>query len=694
MSDSQQSKNPLSAQSAREPVPNGVWNASSSNEPLIRLNIRRALRMRGRWFYAFSTIGLLLSVVLILARRPVFSASTLVYVQPSPPRVLPNGTPIWPYDFSTYEMNMQQQINSFTRQDVLSGAVAKMRGTGWQGSRESDRAAADRLSHAFTALRDGDSYQIQIKAQASNADLAAKLANAIAESFLENERKQEDYGLSSRVHLLQQEQKRIENLLALDRGELESINKRIGVGAITADTQDPFDQDVSDLRTELAKARSEHDLAEARLLSEQNGAYSADAETQADADPGLISLKTGLYQRRSVLIAQMAGLTVDHPLYKQGTVELQQLDKNIDDVTRQIQDKVKQRMDKKLEGDVETSAETESRLSAELDKASSQAGDSTQMLQRASDLNADIDRLQHRFGVVDEQIHDQTLQDEAPSGIHIAAFAVPPLRADASKSLKFGLATLFVCMLLGFGTTVARNGLDPHIYIAEDIEQLLGASPLVTIPDVEEVSSHLYQQFSLRVAAALEATHIAEGYRRVLISAVTQDVDAAALAREVCAQLAMLNRPWQCMSTSSAAAVSETALHEMSGFEQIARRFRSANATGDPACILADAAPLLLSGETEFLARFSDVFVLVVASGKTRRADLRAAAQLLQRMNMHKVGFLLTGLKRAHADRSHAALIARMEAADDLAAQTKLRSERLVSRKLSRTEFGKDEVRG
>ena len=689
MSDSNQTRN-IPAHSTRQPVPNGLSNLSAQDEPLIRLNIRRALRMRGRWFYAFSAIGLLLAVALIFVKRPQFTASTLLYVQPSPPRVLPNGSSNWPYDFSTYEMNMQQQINSFTRQDVLSGAVEKMRGTGWQSSRESDRAAADRLAHAFTAVRDGDSYQIQIKAQAATADLAAKLANAIAHSFLENERKQEDYGTSSRVQLLLQEQKRIENLLAQDRSELEGINKRIGVGAITADTQDPFDQDVSDLRTELAKARSDHDLAEARLLSEQNGAYSADEETQAEADPGLISLKTGLYQRRSVLIAQMAGLTVNHPLYKQDTIELQQLDKTIDDVTRQIQEKIKQRLDRKLEGDVETSAETESRLSSELEKASSQAGDSTQMLQRASDLNADIDRLQHRFGVVDEQVHDQALQDQAPSGVHIAAYAVPPLHADASKSLKYGAAILSVFMLLGLGIAVLANGLDPHVYIAGDIEQLLGAAPLVVIPDAEEVSGHLYRQFALRVAAALEAVHAAEGHKHVLIASVTHDVDTASLAREVCAQLVSLNKPWRRMTASPEGVATETDLPQLSAFEQIANGFCSANQTGDPRCILADAAPLLLSGETEYLARFSDVFVLVDASGKTRRTDLQAAARLLERMNLQKVAFLLTGLRREHADRNHAALIAGMEAADDLAAQTRLRNERLVARKPLRTEPGKD----
>jgi succinoglycan biosynthesis transport protein ExoP len=48
--------------------------------------------------------------------------------------------------------------------------------------------------------------------------------------------------------------------------------------------------------------------------------------------------------------------------------------------------------------------------------------------------------------------------------------------------------------------------------------------------------------------------------------------------------------------------------------------------------VLIDAAPILLSAETEYLARMADVTVLVIEAGKTKKAWLTRAARLLERL--------------------------------------------------------------
>ena len=478
----------------REPV---------GEQPLIRLRLRRALRMRRRWVVGFAIAGCVLAVAFVLYRKPVYSATAMLYVPPSPQRILPNGIPNWPYDSPTYEMHIQEQINAFTRQDVLVGALKRLRGTGWQRAKENDQIAEQRLLHSFTAARDGNSYQIAVKAQASTAELAARIANAVTESYLQNQGRQEEYGASTRIHLLQEEQRRVETLLASDQQQLVGVNRQLGVGTISANTPDPYDQEVSDLRTELAKARSAHDLAVAQLMSAQSGAYIGDTENQAQSDPGLISLKTGLYQRRSALIAQMAGLTLLHPLYKQDAIELQQLDKAIDEVTQKLEASARERIGKKLDGEVKTTEDEVEKLSAELSRATVAAGDSTQFLQRANGLSAEIERLQKRYGMLDEQMHDQMLQLEAPNGIHTAAEAVAPIKPDTSKTLLEAVALVIFFAALGIGAAVVRNRLDPLIYVSEDMEEVTGAKPLVVMADDAEVSERFQEQTMLRVVAEL-----------------------------------------------------------------------------------------------------------------------------------------------------------------------------------------------
>jgi Mrp family chromosome partitioning ATPase len=65
--------------------------------------------------------------------------------------------------------------------------------------------------------------------------------------------------------------------------------------------------------------------------------------------------------------------------------------------------------------------------------------------------------------------------------------------------------------------------------------------------------------------------------------------------------------------------------------------------------VLIDAAPLLISAETEYLARFADVTILVTESAKTKKAELKRAARLLERLNVSGVAAVINkvGLLRA-----------------------------------------------
>jgi polysaccharide biosynthesis transport protein len=71
--------------------------------------------------------------------------------------------------------------------------------------------------------------------------------------------------------------------------------------------------------------------------------------------------------------------------------------------------------------------------------------------------------------------------------------------------------------------------------------------------------------------------------------------------------------------------------------------------------VLIDAAPLLTSAETEYLARFADVTILVSESAKTKKADLKRTARLLERLNVAGVAVIINkvGLLRAEKTLKH-----------------------------------------
>ncbi|HEX3941158.1 MAG TPA: hypothetical protein VHX11_06735, partial [Acidobacteriaceae bacterium] len=71
--------------------------------------------------------------------------------------------------------------------------------------------------------------------------------------------------------------------------------------------------------------------------------------------------------------------------------------------------------------------------------------------------------------------------------------------------------------------------------------------------------------------------------------------------------------------------------------------------TSEYELVLIDATPLLISAETEYLARFADVTILIAESGKTKKARLRRAAVLLERLNVRGIAAVVNkiGLERA-----------------------------------------------
>jgi len=76
--------------------------------------------------------------------------------------------------------------------------------------------------------------------------------------------------------------------------------------------------------------------------------------------------------------------------------------------------------------------------------------------------------------------------------------------------------------------------------------------------------------------------------------------------------------------------------------------FKSMSAEYD--IVLVDAAPILLSAETEYLARMADVTVLVSEAGKTKKAWLTRAARLLERLGISGAAAIINKVNPSRVD--------------------------------------------
>jgi uncharacterized protein involved in exopolysaccharide biosynthesis len=636
---------------------------TNPGQAFFQLDILRSLQIHRKLAIGIFAAALLLTAAYVVKSWNHYSAESLVYVQPAPPRVMDNGpTQRWPYDSSTYESYIQQQIHNVTRADVLVAAVHKL--PGFQEGSETEQAAAARLDRSLEVIRVGASYQLSITAKAGSAEQAAKISNAVAQSFIESATRELRSGDTQRIELLREERDRILKELASDRSEQEDLNKKLGIAAVAGNTPDPYDEQIAAVRAELVKARTANDEAASRLTSvaktgTSTAALDAEADEVVSADAGMVSMKTALNKRRSDLISQMANLTPNHPQYKQDAEELAKINTNIDAITKELRGKASTNIEQRLKNDLERTSGVESKLNAQLGQLTGAAGSATPRLQRSNELATDIGRLQNRFAVVDEQFRNLTMENNAPGAVYIAHLANPPLDPDHAKMFRNALIVILLGMVLAVGAALVAHNADPRIYVGKDVERILGFAPMAMLPDFHEVGSGVSEEYMLRLAAAVEHAYHEGALKSCIFTGVAPGAGATTVATRVTDMLQAMGRETVLVDASGMAPAeteggsgSTDLVPAARGSRSIALLQQMADVTAGDSIVVTDTAPLLVSGETEYLARFVDSAIVVIQSGVTTRTQLRELAKTLQRLDVSSVGFVLNRVSMGKANAS------------------------------------------
>ncbi len=646
-----------SPNAAQEPMMRPL--APAPEPAFFHFDFARAWQLHRKLAVSIFLCGAVLALAYTVKTWKHYVAESRVYVQPAPARLLDNGANgRWPADANSYETYIQQQIQDVTRPDVLLGALRRLPPASFRKDNETEQAAVERLGRAVEVARIGNSYAVSITAKAHSAEMAAAISNAVADSYIESATHELRAGDVQRIQLLREERDRVAKELAADRAEQGDLNRELGVAAVGTSTPDPYDEQISALRGELVKARTENDEAAARLTSMVGGksaAIDAEADVLVASDPGLVSLKTSLNQRRSALISQMANLTPSHPLYKQDTAELAQINASLDTMTKDLRAKAAAQLEQRLKTDLERTSSVEARLNAQLAQLTSAAGTASPRLQRSNDLAADIQRLQTRYAAVDEQFRNLVLENNAPGAVYLSNAAVPPLGPDHTKTFRIAAVLLVAGLIFGWAAALAAHNLDPRIYIGADVERVLGFAPMAQLPDFHEVGTGVAEEYMLRLAAAVEHAHQDGALKSCIFTGIAAGTGTSTVANRVRNMLEGMGRQTVLLdATGSTAAWPAEAgtelVHVPRGSRSTALLQQMTEGAAEKTIVVSDTAPLLVSGETEYMARFVDAVIVVIESGVTTKAQLREAARTLQRLHVAVAGFVLNRVALEKAD--------------------------------------------
>ncbi|MFL6426774.1 MAG: GumC family protein [Acidobacteriaceae bacterium] len=619
----------------------------------------------------------------VLRAGTTYTATSYVYVSPTFPSTLSSDEN--KEQDRPYEEYIADEAQTVTRYDILATALQKLAPGTWQEPGESIGSAVNRLQHALDTDRVGTTFQITIALTMNDPQKAASVVNAVTDAFVAKAHSEEFYGRDQRLATLRDERSKLQTQLDQRLAEQAKLMNDLGVAQVGAqdNTDNTYDSNVKRLNDLLAQAKEQRMAAEAQLNAYRGNALNALATDSATTDVGLSTLRQNLEVRRAQLMTAMNGLTPTNPLYLQNQAEIADIDKQLNQNLSTVEGKIADRKRLQYQAEVNRTRSVEQQIEGQLLAETHTATTAAPKFQQAKEVGKDIQRLQDSYSAVAARIRDLELESSSPGTIHLSSPAMVPLTPGKNRTWLYALGALVFSLLAGVGSALLADALDPYVYTSRDVEQVIGFPPIGVLLDHDDFSSEASGQYLLRLAGGIQHARNSSGARTFLFTATASESGTTTVVEKLGRQLRNLG-----LNTLTVAATNidgkiayvrneGPVTSSEPGATRYSDKLRRAGAdlavqggsgTSSPIysgtfvsqilnevkddydVVLIDASPILISADTEYLARVADGTVLIVQSGRTTRAQLNRAANLLERLDVPGVAVTLNRVSRNRVD--------------------------------------------
>lgn len=349
-----------------------------------------------------------------------------------------------------------------------------------RGGEDLERLVTDRLVQAISAGRSGRSYVVTLSAVSRDPDKAARIANAVASAYSEDQLSfrlaavdRSASWLKARAAELRQQS------LDADRTvqEYKTANKIV-------DTQRGFvsEQQLNDMNSQLVLARAQVAEKRARLertrrLGEGDIPDAASAESMAN--PVIVKLRQQYLDdsRREGELRSRYG--ADHP----AVVALRG---NMGELRRSIRDEV-QRIAESFQTDYRNAKASEEELEGNLARLVEQTGDTNRERVQLRALETTAQTYRTLFETFLQQYATTLQQQSFPvTSARVITPAKPPLRKSHPRTSLILLGSLVAGFGLGWLGAFARESVRPTLRSARDVEEATGLALLGHLPEIAQ----------------------------------------------------------------------------------------------------------------------------------------------------------------------------------------------------------------
>jgi capsular polysaccharide biosynthesis protein len=619
---------------------------------------------------------------------PQYYANSLVYVSPTSSGTLRDDRTLRP------QYDIQQKMLIITRYAVVNQALQKLlaQGIDLRRSGESDRRATERLVKAIEVLHLPDTYEISIGLHRESPVNLAEIVNTLTETFIDVSKSEEFYGADRRVDTLNAERARLDAELTSD--QQESSNLALELGVVTFDEL-PADRLVEASRNAVDRARRERMEAEAEVALFERDASVSVAPTNTSPpiqDTAVTGRRERLMDRKAEIEATLETIKPGYPDYGPLSRELARITRELADQpvsvkpaeVHQQAPSLSSQLLAKARIDLERARKAEAAFTQELDQNTALVEKTIGKLQRGRDLGTRMVQLRTQINAIDDRLSYLRMESDAPGLIRVSSPARTPLVPEKSKAAKYYAALFLGALFSSIGTVLLIDAARPNIRTVVDVERILGFPPIGALISSDMTTRHFAKEQFLRMVNNVERAFRRSGVRVFVFTPVGPQASSSRLVNKIAAELRMrdirahvvdantdqelIAPPARMQNQRDDAEGTVVLRHSGANIvgaifarsERTDEKYASSYKRGffnsieerkmDHDLILVDAAPLLLSAETEHLVTLDAITFLTVEAGQVRRNDLKRAASLLEKLRASGVAAILYEISIRSAD--------------------------------------------
>lgn len=369
----------------------------------------------------------------------------------------------------------------------------------------------DRLSAKLNAARDGTTYIVEISYRSPDPKLAAAIANAVADHYINNSVGVRTGTASQQTRMLQQ---RLDSLGTQVRGlDAQIAQGRAAAGIVQGGAQGTItDQQVGPLAAQIATAESAAAAARSTLSAAQDQIRSGSMENIS----GVLNSNViaDLRRQRAEVLRNRDEIQARYgPRHPESVRVVQQLE-SIDGQIREEAARITQ----SLRSEATAADARASSLRTALSQLKSEQASNTRASVAVQSLEQEAETKRSAYNQLAASVQQaEQIKGNQMAQASIVEEASPPSKpAFPRKGLLIG-AGLILSLLVAGATIGAQELLSPSLRTAGDIEQRLGLTMLAAIPRLTRSDLRQLPDRKLTADILLEkpASFYAESFRSV-----------------------------------------------------------------------------------------------------------------------------------------------------------------------------------